>query len=105
MLLMHRGSAAAAKDTAGAAKAEAIVFKVDHDNYYPNAGMQSVEYMGAGEREQEREEAANGLDGIWLFVRIRRTWVVLIAVCIFMIIDPRCQAPLLLYMCVLSRRS
>lgn len=46
-LLMHRGSAAAAKDTAGAAKAQAIVFKVDHDNYYLNAGMQSVEYIHA----------------------------------------------------------
>lgn len=55
VLLIHRGSAAAAKDTAGAAKAEAIVFKVDHDNYYLNAGMQSAEYMG-GELASKREK-------------------------------------------------
>jgi len=52
---MHRGSAAAAKDTAGAAKAQAIVFKVDHDNYYLNAqALQSVEYMRLEERDTER---------------------------------------------------
>jgi hypothetical protein len=89
-LLMHRGSAAAAKDTAGAAKAQAIVFKVDHDNYYLNAqALQSVRSICAWRRETQREEAGSGLDGIWLFVRIWCTWVVLIAMCIFMIIDPR----------------